>query len=931
MRSKGAVVSRKRFVIVDPAQTNPNSHNYEYNKVLARQAAAAGYDVALLINQHDASDFTAIPAQVERVFVHSTYDYDSIHDMWRSRTHRRLNTARSLIAARLSKLPNLTFFQVYPDVAQVLGYLGRALVVLLSPFLHMFNFVFDRVVQRSTPYHRDQFAAVLAQHFTRHPCSAGDRVVIHSATPAMLESLTELRARMNLAAPLPAHGAFIFHHSISEPNASAWYLEYYQFANLKWLRRRWEIASPFRTSSFHALSPQLVAELTAETGLPFVRFKHCLDSSTFKRVLGQDLALVTRSGGAARIGIRASDITYSNCDDILAMIATVRRLEPKVEFKLLTRNLSSQSEEVTRFLGAEPATEFMSTDGDEAYIRALVGIDLLVLPYNPRVYRKRISGVQLECAVVGTAIVAPSRSTLTEPDAPGRVFAFDRPRGMAGAVVRFVKSRSKQDFGTKRAAAVKRDRSVAFRGVIDELSVEGSKGRALTVSRYGPIATVVSPFWGRCGSTTVFDGETEYLLDRNYYVARVMVAQWRLMPHNTKTVFDMVRENSQRVKPHLFLIASRARWRSLASRLLPRFWGKSALGQDAISIGCSTDHDKTLAAYFFDKSELAIVNHSFHGEYLKRFKRAKVVLETQDIQALQYRIRSERNRLTGRAENVEQWIRDEAEIWKGVDACVNLSTDEQSVIGRTAANSHLIRPLVHSRELSPKRAWPEFVRTNSIHEIMISVTSYDFMLWGDIHQANINSSKWFIENIALHPDFAGRKTFICGRLGGVMYQHFANAPGLYFSGFIDDIEEAMLRAKLLVLPDQMGSGISIKTLDTLATGRPFAASRIALRSLELGNSDYRGAKDALEMQKDCKALLADDKARAARGELGRRWHAANISKPVFYDNWDATLRSVGLLPYATSVTAPALVTEVAHTPRYALSPTPSIPSIPPAE
>jgi hypothetical protein len=157
-------------------------------------------------------------------------------------------------------------------------------------------------------------------------------------------------------------GAFIFHHSISEPNASAWYLEYYQFANLKWLRRRWEIASPFRTSSFHALSPQLVAELTAETGLPFVRFKHCLDSSTFKRVLGQDLALVTRSGGAARIGIRASDITYSNCDDILAMIATVRRLEPKVEFKLLTRNLSSQSEEVTRFLGAEPATEFMSTD-----------------------------------------------------------------------------------------------------------------------------------------------------------------------------------------------------------------------------------------------------------------------------------------------------------------------------------------------------------------------------------------------------------------------------------------------------------------------------------------------------------------------------------------------------------------------------------------
>lgn len=896
-------MGRNSYIIIDPAQVSPHSHNYEYNKVLSRQAAAAGYDVVLLINAADASDFSSVPAKVKRVFRHSIHDWLPIQDMWRSTFWRRVNTARNMLVRRVTTVPNLTFFTVYPDVARVLSFIGRALVVVFSPVLHLLNYVFDRIVQRSRPFHRDQFAAFLANYFSKYQCKPGDRIIMHSATPAMVESLFELRARMGIETPLPAHGTFVFHHSLSEPDVHWWYLQYYQVGNLRWMRKRWESGSPFRTGSFHALTSPLTDELREDTGLPVTHIRHFLDDSLFKALLGSELAIVRRDPGSpASIGIRASDLGAHNSSHVLDMVSAVKQAAPNVQFKLLCRNPGAPGLEAMKIIGAVPDLEILDTNSSEAFLRALSGLDMLVMPYEPEAYKMRVSGVQLECAAVGAAVLAPAGTTLTADDAPARVYSFARPQEMAAAVLEFIAQRTEAGFEEARQLRAKQDQKIAFRTVIDELAptdaVAGQK--IITVDRYGPVATVVSPLWGRCGSSTVFDAETEYLLDRGYYIARIMVAQWRLLPCNTAHVFTMMRENSARVKPHLFLVASRDRWRALFVRFTQSFRRSSAFGQDAILIGTSVDHDKQLANYFFENSEIAVVNHSFHGRYLKRFQRAKVVLETQDIQAYQYRIRNETNRATGRLETIEDWTRDEAEVWKAVDACVNLSQDEQNVIRRYAPNSHMIRPLMETRALAAKRTWPQFVKANQIHESHLDIKSYDFMLWGDLHQSNVNSTRWFIENVSLHREFKGCRTFICGRVGGQMLNDFGVRPGLYFAGFLDNLDEAILRSKLLVLPDQMGSGISVKTLDTLSTGRPFVATTIALRSLDLEGIAFQGVKTAVEMRADCKRLLGSEAAMEERAKIGRAIHARNMDRSDFYARWDRVLQSVGLIPTAAA-------------------------------
>lgn len=204
------------------------------------------------------------------------------------------------------------------------------------------------------------------------------------------------------------------------------------------------------------------------------------------------------------------------------------------------------------------------------------------------------------------------------------------------------------------------------------------------------------------------------------------------------------------------------------------------------------------------------------------------------------------------------------------------------------------------RELDIRRPWREFVRDNDIYDTLMYIHNFDFLLWGDAHPSNLNSTKWFIENVALHADFAWCKTLILGRAGSLMYQEFGSRSGLYYAGFVDQLDDAMHRSKLIILPDQMGSGISIKTLDTLATSRPFVATQLALRSLQFGEGSYRGAATADEFRNDCLKLLKCEIARQQRAEIARSLYDINFSRQVYYSAWDDLLRSIGLSPQATS-------------------------------
>jgi polysaccharide biosynthesis protein PslH len=227
---------------------------------------------------------------------------------------------------------------------------------------------------------------------------------------------------------------------------------------------------------------------------------------------------------------------------------------------------------------------------------------------------------------------------------------------------------------------------------------------------------------------------------------------------------------------------------------------------------------------------------------------------------------------------------------------VNLSPEEQETIKYYQPNSHFIKPLIEERIPVATRGWPQFCADNQIHESVGAVKNFDFLLWGDYHPANINSTRWFIEQAILPQRFPDSNTLIVGRVGHQMYNIFGSVNRLYLGGYVDTLDDAVLRSKLLILPDQAGSGISIKTMDTLALQRPFVATALALRSLNLGDGRFKGCETAEEFIADCKLLLTSEKARKERVKVAKYLYDLNFSRAQYYKKWDGVLASVGITP-----------------------------------
>ncbi len=441
-------MTSKKVIIVDPAQNSPHSHNYQYNTILAKQAADAGYDVTMLFGLDDKSDFSGTKADIKRIFPHSTYDFVEIHSPFRSKRTQRLMEVRNMVARKLADPPVPTFFRLYPDVAKIIGFIYRALIVMLSPVLHLGNYLFDRYVYKSRPYNKDVFAELLAAELTASGFGPGDVLIAHSASPGMAESFLSLRPLMNLTAPIPAKLALIFHHSVSERRAEDWYLAFYQRSELGWLAKRWKAGSPCETTAFYALSPELATELGEQTGLPFQHFEHIVQKETLNRVFGDGLAPSPTPPRHTVIGLRAANITEENAPDLVKMIEEVRAYYPYAQFKVLARSQAAQSIPQARVMSSDPNLEVIVTVSDDEYLRSLGGLDILVLPYEARGYRKRISAVAYEAALLGVAIVAPSDTTMTSVSAPGIVFAYSAPGEIGKTMLRAIDTLDRSDYAS---------------------------------------------------------------------------------------------------------------------------------------------------------------------------------------------------------------------------------------------------------------------------------------------------------------------------------------------------------------------------------------------------------------------------------------------------------------------------------------------------
>ena len=195
---------------------------------------------------------------------------------------------------------------------------------------------------------------------------------------------------------------------------------------------------------------------------------------------------------------------------------------------------------------------------------------------------------------------------------------------------------------------------------------------------------------------------------------------------------------------------------------------------------------------------------------------APLVIETQDVQALQYDLRNEGIFVVPPRASYDDLLATELDYLRQADLLVHLNAEECATFEKLLPEMHnaLVYPAVEEAPTGPGGA-----------DIVI-VASGNF--------PNTLSVEWFLEEVA--PAAPHAQVKIAGNVDGALK---ARNPALYekwrhlFLGRVDDIGAVYANAGLVLLPTTEGHGLSIKAVEALSSGAPLIATRQAFRGMRV--------------------------------------------------------------------------------------------------
>jgi glycosyltransferase involved in cell wall biosynthesis len=213
--------------------------------------------------------------------------------------------------------------------------------------------------------------------------------------------------------------------------------------------------------------------------------------------------------------------------------------------------------------------------------------------------------------------------------------------------------------------------------------------------------------------------------------------------------------------------------------------------------------------------DLVHCNHFFLMPVAKRLARgAKILLDSHDLQARQFALMNERVPWLKPHVGFDAMLGQELAQMSGADLLIHLNAREaEEFEALLPQNAHaLLYPAVPEAPTGPG--------------------GDDIVIVSSNNSANVDSAIWFLREVA--PLVDGMNFKIAGSVdAGVK----AREPALYerykswFLGWVDDPGAVYRSAKCVALPTIGGHGLSIKTVEAMASGLPLIATRLALRGM----------------------------------------------------------------------------------------------------
>ncbi len=324
----------------------------------------------------------------------------------------------------------------------------------------------------------------------------------------------------------------------------------------------------------------------------------------------------------------------------------------------------------------------------------------------------------------------------------------------------------------------------------------------------------------------------------------------------------------------------------------PAFWSELYWplihGDHARSTAAMTKFARLPSALAGRAIDLIHCNHFFCIPAARNLSAtAPLVIETQDVQALQYDLRNEGIFVVPPRATYDQLLATELDFLRKADLLVHLNAAEWETFEKLLPEMRnaLVYPAVEEAPTGPGG-----------NDIVI-VASGNF--------PNTLSVEWFLEQVA--PTAPHAQVKIAGNVDGALK---ARNPALYekwkhlFLGRVDDIGAIYANAGLVLLPTTEGHGLSIKAVEALSSGAPLIATAQAFRGMKVdpkslanvtlcaGAADFAAALEAAAVAGPASNPMAAGAARQISDT--RKFYAANFSHRAYVQ----TVRDI-VLPLVT--------------------------------
>lgn len=885
----------KRYIVVDPSFTAHDGDRWQYAVNLAQSAHDEGYEFVMLTHRDAPNIASALDfgIQQRRVFGHAFYQHDKVYERHRLARPGGFEQARA--AQRHSAMAMLQQRYGY-------GFLGRTAGLFQKIWWKTADLVTGPFrgnhVPLPQPFNRDDFALALARELVRLNPGPEDLLFFHTMTYGMMESLSEVTAALGHRPPFDTSAYFLFHFGAEAPDSRTYLDRYYSYSAYGSIAARMQVGAPFARMHYMVTSEILRQEADEILGAPTTVWDGLVNLAYLEKSLGGSRRIEERRAfarsemarGEVRVVVRAADLDEAKAWAVSRACHLVQSRGNVVRLRILMhKGVIGKLRAIAQAIDF-PNVDFINTNRNEDYISEICDACLVILPYDVDKYKKRVSAVLHDCAVLGVPALVPYGSTLADCDFSTK-FVYGSNDDLLGTMLNAVRYLQRYPDAPIKLVSEARDR---LAGNAVQRMLRSSPLPSQVRTGASPVANVVMPLWGRVGSSYAMEAQVRYLLGRGYFVNQVFLIDKPVKALDAIEYFwKMLRENSTYTRGSIQRVAYHDEADVPAGNA-----GMPAVSFDQfmVRIGRNSIHDNTIMRQM-RKADVSVVNHVFHSAWAFRYCGGKRILETHDIQSYQMVAWPLLNVHTGNSDPIEVMLEREFEAVSAYDYVVNVSREEHLVLGHASRQASLVMPYLPPLKNKLKyKSIREMAIATGMHESYRYVESFDLLIIGDSHKANRESVVWFINEVFvpfLMP--LGVKLAIVGRVSDVVYQEIGGIDHVFYAGFVEDLEVFKKFSRLVVLPDRRGTGISIKTLETLASALPFVGTELAFRGLreklprDLLTYDAPDAMAGAILE-----ALADTDRRAELRDLAIRAYQAVASQEQFDHEWDEIFSRLNL-------------------------------------